>query len=65
MPNAFEGDYYRMLLKGSGVNLVYGSVIGFLLCSFVGGLIIYVVHKQYLKKHGIDLSLAFKEIPPE
>ena len=37
----------------------------FLVCSFVGGLIIYLIHKQILKKQGIDLSLAFKEIPPE
>jgi len=37
----------------------------FLLASFIGGLIIYIVHKYYLKKQGIDLSLAFKEIPPE
>jgi amino acid transporter len=37
----------------------------FLLASFIGGLIIYIVHKAYLKKQGINLSLAFKEIPPE
>jgi len=37
----------------------------FLFASFIGGLIIYIGHKYYLKKQGIDLSLAFKEIPPE
>lgn len=37
----------------------------FLFASFIGGLIIYIAHKYYLKKQGIDLSLAFKEIPPE
>jgi glutamate:GABA antiporter len=37
----------------------------FLLASFIGGLILYLAHKSYLKKQGIDLSLAFKEIPPE
>jgi len=37
----------------------------FLVASFIGGLIIYIAHKYYLKKQGIDLSLAFKEIPPE
>lgn len=37
----------------------------FLLASFIGGLIIYIAHKYYLKKQGIDLSLAFKELPPE
>jgi len=37
----------------------------FLACAFIGGLLIYIVHKQYLKKLGLDLSMAFKEIPPE
>jgi amino acid transporter len=47
---------------------IYGGNLlsyAFLLASFIGGLIIYVAHKHYLKKQGIDLSLAFKEIPPE
>jgi len=37
----------------------------FLFASFFGGLVIYFVHKSQLKKAGLDLSLAFKEIPPE
>ena len=37
----------------------------FLIASFFGGLVIYFVHRSQLKKGGIDLSLAFKEIPPE
>ncbi len=37
----------------------------FLLASFVGGLILYTAQKYHLKKQGIDLSLAFKELPPE
>jgi len=52
--------------------VIYPSIYGgnllsyaFLVSSFIGGLIIYVVHGQYLKKQGIDLSMAFKEIPPE
>ena len=52
--------------------VIYPSIYGgntlsyvFLVASFIGGLIIYVAHKQYLKKQGIDLSLAFKELPPE
>jgi len=47
---------------------VYGGNLlsyTFLLASFIGGLIIYIAHKYYLKKQGIDLSLAFKELPPE
>ena len=37
----------------------------FLFASFVGGLVIYTVHRARLKKEGLDISLAFKEIPPE
>lgn len=37
----------------------------FLIASFVAGLAIYSVHKYQLKQHGIDITLAFKEIPPE
>ena len=51
---------------------IYPSIYGgnalsyaFLLVSFVAGLAIYIGHKYYLKKQGIDLSLAFKELPPE
>jgi hypothetical protein len=29
------------------------------------GALIYFVSKSYHKKRGIDISLAFKEIPPE
>ena len=37
----------------------------FLLGSFVGGLAIYLIQKNRLGKRGLDISLAFKEIPPE
>jgi amino acid transporter len=48
-------------------NIYGGNTLSyaFLLASFIGGLIIYLAHKEYLKKQGIDLSLAFKAIPPE
>jgi amino acid transporter len=51
---------------------IYPSIYGgntlsyaFLFASFIGGLIIYIAHKAFLKKQGIDLSMAFKELPPE
>ena len=47
---------------------IYGGNLlsyAFLLGSFVGGLLIYMASKRYLKKQGLDLSLIFKEIPPE
>jgi amino acid transporter len=37
----------------------------FLLGSFIGGLVIYLIQKNRLGKRGLDISLAFKEIPPE
>src|SRR5208282_2121035 len=38
---------------------------GYVVASFVVGSTIYVASKHYNKKHGIDISLAYKEIPPE
>lgn len=37
----------------------------YIVVSFVAGLLIYGLSKAYYKKQGIDISLAFKEIPPE
>jgi len=31
----------------------------------VGGSIIYFLSKAYYSRHGIDITLAFKQIPPE
>jgi APA family basic amino acid/polyamine antiporter len=55
----------------SGVtNPLVGGVIapesgGFLLALFIIPLLIYYVAKAYRKIKGIDMSLAFQEIPPE
>jgi amino acid transporter len=43
-----------------GNPLAYGWVAG----SFVAGIIIYMVSKSYYGKRGIDISLAYKELPP-
>jgi amino acid transporter len=40
--------------------IAYSWVVG----SFIAGLIIYVVSKSYHGKRGIDISLAYKELPP-
>jgi hypothetical protein len=32
---------------------------------FISGPIVYYVIKAYRNSHGIDISLSFKEIPPE
>ena len=43
-----------------GNPIAYGWVAG----SFIAGLIIYVVSKSYHAKRGIDITLAYKELPP-
>ncbi len=43
-----------------GNPIAYGWVVG----SFILGLIIYVVSKSYHAKRGIDITLAYKELPP-
>ena len=44
-----------------GNSLAYG----FLVATAVGGSIIYFLSKAYYSRHGIDITLAFKQIPPE
>jgi amino acid transporter len=38
---------------------------GYILTTFFGGVVIYLVSNAYHKGHGLDPSLLFKEIPPE
>jgi len=38
---------------------------GFLIVTAIGGAIIYLASKTYHAREGIDISLAFKELPPE
>jgi len=45
----------------AGYYLAYAYVVG----SFLVGLLLYYGSKRYNGKKGIDISLAFKEIPPE
>lgn len=37
----------------------------YMILSFIAGLVIYSLSKAYYKKLGIDIGMAFKEIPPE
>jgi hypothetical protein len=32
---------------------------------FILGALVYFVGHAYRKRHGVDISLSFKEIPPE
>ncbi len=38
---------------------------GFVIFSFLFGAAIYLSSKTYYKRKGIDISLAYKELPPE
>jgi hypothetical protein len=44
-----------------GNNFAYG----YILISAIAGALIYTLSKSYHRKKGIDISLAYKEIPPE
>jgi len=43
-----------------GTTLAYGWVVA----SFIAGIVIYTISKSYYGKRGIDITLAYKEIPP-
>ena len=44
-----------------GYYIAYAYVAG----SFIAGAVIYLASKSYHRKHGVDITLAYKEIPPE
>ena len=47
---------------------IYGGNIlsySFVAGSFIAGVIIYIASRQYLKTKGLDISMIYKEIPPE
>jgi hypothetical protein len=52
--------------------LIYPAIWGgnplaylYLVLTAIGGAIIYQLSKTYYSRQGIDISLAFKQIPPE
>lgn len=48
---------------GDGINLI---TLGFVIASYLSGIIVYETSKYiHKKKDGIDISVNFKEIPPE
>jgi len=44
-----------------GTNLAYGYIIA----TFIFGLVAYYVSKAYYSSKGVNITLAFKEIPPD
>jgi amino acid transporter len=56
---AYEFIWYPAIWGMS--NLAYEYIVA----TFIAGVAIYLVSSSYYKGKGIDISLAFKEIPPE
>jgi len=54
------GQFLAYATIWGGNIIAYGWVVG----SFIAGIIIYIVSKSYYSKRGIDITLAYKELPP-
>jgi uncharacterized membrane protein (DUF4010 family) len=50
-----------------GQNLWGGNTLayGYIVLTFASGIAIYLGSRWYHKKRGMDISLLFREIPPE
>ncbi len=61
--------YGFLAYRGIGGVSIYGGnslAYGYITATFVAGSVIYILSRWYnSSKKGIDISLAFKEIPPE
>ena len=62
---AFASLVYEFLAYGTQIWGASTLAYGYLVVAGVAAVIIYVVSKWYHKKRGIDISLTFKELPPE
>jgi len=60
----FSGVAYQYLAN-SGTWGLNNLTYTFIALSFVAGIVIYLGSKAYHRRRGIDISLAYKEIPPE
>ncbi len=62
------GVFLYLLYQFLAFPAVWGGnpfAYGYVVASFLVGAVIYYASKQHNRKHGIDISLAYKEIPPE
>jgi APA family basic amino acid/polyamine antiporter len=48
-----------------GGPISYQSMFAGVIGPMIAGVLIYAIAKAYRKSHGIDIDLAFREIPPE
>jgi len=58
----FVSYQYLTNLAFTGINWLTGT---FLIATLIAGAVIYQASKWYNAKRGIDISLAYKELPPE
>lgn len=56
---AYEFIWYPIVWGMSSLAYYY------IVATFVAGVVIYLISKSYYSRKGVDISLAFKEIPPE
>jgi amino acid transporter len=57
---------YQFITSSSVAGFTYNYLnVGYLVGTLVGGAMIYLVSHEYHKRKGIDISLNYKEIPPE
>lgn len=54
-------EFFAYSQVWGGNPLAYGYIVA----TFVGGSLIYFISKKWHAKRGIDISMAFKEIPPD
>jgi APA family basic amino acid/polyamine antiporter len=59
------GLFVATLVTPSIIGPLAPSTIGTVVVAFVLGVAVYVIAKGYYGGRGIDITLAFKEIPPE
>jgi amino acid transporter len=62
---AFAWLVYEFYSYGTAIWGASTLAYGYLVVAGVAAVVIYFVSKWYHKKRGIDISLTFKEIPPE
>lgn len=73
--SVIEIAYFLFLTYEAVTNPTFGFVnyngipnsitLAFVILSFVIGALIFLASKFYNKKRGVDIALAYKEIPPE
>ncbi len=54
-------EFFAYYSVWGGNSLAYGYIVA----TFIAGALIYITSKRWHSRKGIDISIAFKEIPPE